>query len=84
MNIDSLNAAKQLKGCTHIKGAIEIQIRGGGKTFNNIQLSDFFFNEVIIYIIRPRRNSLLTLLLLFEAIAVNKLYINSNEFVKYR
>lgn len=31
MNIDSIAMSRQLSGCTHINGSLEIQIRGGGK-----------------------------------------------------
>lgn len=30
-NVDSISSAQQLRGCTHIKGSLEIQIRGGSK-----------------------------------------------------
>lgn len=30
-NVDSIGSAQQLRGCTHIKGSLEIQIRGGSK-----------------------------------------------------
>lgn len=47
MNIDSVETAKQLTGCTQITGSLEIQIRGGSK-FDIIPprsfiYSDFFF-----------------------------------------
>lgn len=29
--IDSLSTAQELRGCTHINGSLEIQIRGGSK-----------------------------------------------------
>ena len=31
LTVDSVEAAQKLKGCTYIKGVLEIQIRGGSK-----------------------------------------------------
>lgn len=31
VNVDSIATAQKMRGCTHIKGSLEIQIRGGSE-----------------------------------------------------
>ncbi|CAB3378566.1 Hypothetical predicted protein [Cloeon dipterum] len=44
LNVDSIQSAQHLRGCTHIKGGLEITIRGGSTSFIQFHLFSAFIN----------------------------------------
>ncbi|XP_045482514.1 insulin-like receptor isoform X2 [Harmonia axyridis] len=50
MNIDSVETAKQLTGCTQITGSLEIQIRGGSNVVNELEESLSMIEEIDGYL----------------------------------
>ncbi|KAJ8938067.1 hypothetical protein NQ318_014548 [Aromia moschata] len=50
INIDSISLAKQLRGCTHIKGSLEIQIRGDNNVVNELEENLSMIEEISGYL----------------------------------
>ncbi|KAJ8926815.1 hypothetical protein NQ314_020663 [Rhamnusium bicolor] len=61
INIDSISLAKQLRGCTHIKGSLEIQIRGGSNVVNELEENLSMIEEISGYLKIVRSFSLVSL-----------------------
>ncbi|CAG9764513.1 unnamed protein product [Ceutorhynchus assimilis] len=59
--IDSINLARELRGCTHITGSIEIQIRGGNQVVKSLQENLGMIEEIDGYLKVVRSFSLVSL-----------------------
>lgn len=49
-NVDSISSAQKLRGCTHIKGSLEIQIRGGKSIVKELEESLSMIEEIDGYL----------------------------------
>ncbi|XP_014256336.1 insulin-like receptor [Cimex lectularius] len=49
-NVDSIAAAQKLRGCTYIKGALEIQIRGGSNVVKELDENLSMIEEIEYYL----------------------------------
>ncbi|KAL0128719.1 hypothetical protein PUN28_003826 [Cardiocondyla obscurior] len=49
-NVDSISSAQKLRGCTHIKGSLEIQIRGGKNIVKELEESLNMIEEIDGYL----------------------------------
>lgn len=61
INVDSIALAKQLRGCTHIKGSLEIQIRAGTNVVNVLEENLNMIEEISGYLKVVRSFSLVSL-----------------------
>ncbi|KAG5880193.1 hypothetical protein JTB14_006626 [Gonioctena quinquepunctata] len=80
INIDSITVAKQLRGCTHIKGALEIQLRGG---INVTELEENLkmIEEISDYLKIVRSFPLVSLNFLKNLRRIRGLNLESRKFV---
>nr|XP_023021383.1 insulin-like receptor [Leptinotarsa decemlineata] len=80
INIDSITVAKQLRGCTHIKGALEIQIRGGTNV-TELEENLRMIEEISDYLKIVRSFSLVSLNFLKSLKRIRGVNLEGNKFV---
>nr|WML96173.1 insulin receptor [Colaphellus bowringi] len=80
INIDSITVAKQLRGCTHIKGALEIQIRGGTNV-TELEENLRMIEEISDYLKIVRSFSLVSLNFLKNLKRIRGVNLESKKFV---
>ncbi|XP_044766315.1 insulin-like receptor isoform X3 [Coccinella septempunctata] len=81
MNIDSVETAKQLTGCTQITGSLEIQIRGGSNVVNELEESLSMIEEIDGYLKIVRSFPLVSLNFLKSLKRIRGNSLDSQKFV---
>ncbi|KAJ8986209.1 hypothetical protein NQ317_009915, partial [Molorchus minor] len=83
INIDSIQLAKQLRGCTHIKGSLEIQIRGGSNVVNELEENLSMIEEISGYLKVVRSFSLVSLNFLKSLKRIRGDHLESQKYVLF-
>ncbi|XP_018333468.1 insulin-like receptor [Agrilus planipennis] len=79
--IDSILAAQQLRGCTHINGSLEIQIRGGRNVVNALDENLNMIEEIDGYLKVVRSFPLVSFNFLRNLKAINGHTLDSDKYV---
>lgn len=80
-NIDSAQSAEDLRGCTHINGSLEIQIRGGKNIVNKLEENLNMIEEIDGYLKIVRSFPLMTLNFLKNLKIIWGNTLESNKYV---
>ncbi|KAB0801173.1 hypothetical protein PPYR_05527 [Photinus pyralis] len=80
-NVDSLASAQQLRGCTHIKGSLEIQIRGGRHIVNELEENLNMIEEIDGYLKIVRSFPLVSLNFLKSLKVIHGNNLDSQKYV---
>lgn len=78
-NIDSIASAQKLRGCTHITGSLEIQIRGGKNIVKEMEDSLSMIEEIDGYLKIVRSFPLISLNFLKNLKIIRGNYVDNNE-----
>ncbi|XP_044256884.1 insulin-like receptor [Tribolium madens] len=81
VNVDSINLARQLKGCTHITSSLEIQIRGGRNVVNELEESLGMIEEIDGYLKVVRSFPLVSLNFLKNLKVIHGRQLESQKYV---
>ncbi|XP_060537020.1 insulin-like receptor [Cylas formicarius] len=79
-SIDSINLAKQLRGCTHITSSLEIQIRGGNNVVKELEDNLSMIEEIDGYLKVVRSFSLVSLNFLRNLKRIGGKYLESQKY----
>ncbi|CAH1989756.1 unnamed protein product [Acanthoscelides obtectus] len=81
INIDSITIAKQLRGCTHIRGSLEIQIRRGTNVVAELEESLSMIEEIEGYLKIVRSFSLVSLNFLKSLKRIRGNFLDNQKYV---
>ncbi|XP_063980749.1 insulin-like receptor isoform X1 [Diachasmimorpha longicaudata] len=79
-NIDSILSAQKLSGCTHIKGSLEIQIRGGKNIVKELEESLSMIEEIDGYLKIVRSFPLISLNFLKNLRSIKGQYLDNGKY----
>nr|CAI5859006.1 unnamed protein product [Callosobruchus analis] len=81
INIDSITIAKQLRGCTHIRGSLEIQIRRGTNVVAELEENLSMIEEIEGYLKIVRSFSLVSLNFLKNLKKIKGRFLDNQKYV---
>ncbi|XP_011300657.1 insulin-like receptor [Fopius arisanus] len=79
-NVDSIVSAQKLSGCTHIKGSLEIQIRGGKNIVQELEESLNMIEEIDGYLKIVRSFPLISLNFLKNLRSIKGQYLDNGKY----
>lgn len=80
-NVDSIISAQNLRGCTHIKGSLEIQIRGGRNVVKELEDNLNMIEIIDGYLKIVRSFPLISLGFLKNLREINGKHLESGKYV---